>query len=48
MAARIKESDVNEQLELMDLGDAIVETKQVSPDPPANLDWWFGLGSWPD
>jgi hypothetical protein len=49
VAARIsKESVVDESLQLTDLGDAMVETKQVSPFPPQYQDWIYGLGSWSD
>lgn len=34
-----------EELELCDLGDATVETKQCSPDPPILPDSWFQWGA---
>lgn len=33
---------------VMDLGDAITETKQVSPTPPFYADSTFGFGSRPN
>lgn len=34
-------------IELVDLGDAMTETKQCSPDPAVWPDSWFGWGSHP-
>lgn len=39
---------MNEEVEIVDLGDAKEETKQVAPIPPFYLDSVFGTGSRPD
>jgi hypothetical protein len=39
---------VNGIAPVLDLGDALTETKQVSPTPPFYADSTFGLGSRPN
>lgn len=36
---------MDETLALIDLGDAVEETKQCSPDPAIFPDSWFGWGA---
>jgi hypothetical protein len=33
---------------LIDLGDAVENTRQVSPTPPDHKDSIYGFGEWPD
>lgn len=41
-------NETNEKLQLIDLGNAIAETRQVSPTPPFFVDDVYGFGSRPN
>jgi hypothetical protein len=43
-----KQAELNEPMGAMDLGDAMLETKQYAPVPPYYQDSTFGFGYRPD